>query len=138
MRIVPALVISRIAPLVSFVLAGFNGRAWTPLQIGGVVLAVVSFALVLVARAQLGKSFSVRPEARELVTHGLYARIRHPMYVFLDLMLLGLILVLGWYWLLAALAALAVGQALQSRREAKVLQEKFGPAYAAYRKQTWF
>jgi protein-S-isoprenylcysteine O-methyltransferase Ste14 len=35
-------------------------------------------------------------------------------------------------------AIFVVLQARQARREAKVLQEKFGQAYIDYRKQTWF
>jgi protein-S-isoprenylcysteine O-methyltransferase Ste14 len=42
------------------------------------------------------------------------------------------------YWLLAVLAVLVFMQVRQARREAKVLQEKFGQAYVDYRKRTWF
>ena len=48
--------------------------------LAGVALAVISFALVLLARAQLVKSFAVTPQAKDLVTHGLYSRLQHPMY----------------------------------------------------------
>ncbi len=105
---------------------------------GGAVLAVIAYVLLIAARVQLGKSFSVRPEAKELVTHGLYARIRNPMYLFLDLMLFGLILALGLHWLLAILAALVVVQARRARREARVLEASFGQAYLDYRSRTWF
>jgi Phospholipid methyltransferase len=70
----------------------------------------------------LGKSFSVRPEARELITYGLYARIRNPMYVFLDLMVLGLILSLELYWLLVILAALVVFQIRRGREMFKTAE----------------
>ena len=60
------------------------------------------------------------------------------MYVFLDLMVLGLILSLELYWLLVILAVLVVFQVRQARREAGVLLAKFGQAYLDYRKQTWF
>ena len=59
------------------------------------VVGLVSFVLMIVSRRQLGGSFSVRPEARELITKGLYARIQHPMYVFLDLFLASVIAALG-------------------------------------------
>ena len=39
--------------------------------IAGVMLAAISFALAVVARVQLGKSFAVTPKAKDLVTHGL-------------------------------------------------------------------
>ena len=92
--------------------------------------------MVVAARAQLGKSFSVRPQAKELVTLALYSRIRNPMYVFVDIILFGLILALHLHWLFMILPLLLAFQVLQARSEAKVLQEKFGPAYLDYRKRT--
>jgi len=53
-------------------------------------------------------------------------------------MIFGLILALHLHWLLVVFAIFVVFQARQARREAKVLQEKFGQAYIDYRKQTWF
>jgi protein-S-isoprenylcysteine O-methyltransferase Ste14 len=133
----PAIGIPLCVPLFHLLLPDLKEQAWTPLRLVGAVLAVCGCALVLTARVQLGKSFSVRPKAEELVTKGLYARIRNPMYVFLDLTVFGLILALQWYWLFVVLAALVVLQARQARREAKVLQERFGQAYVDYRKRTW-
>jgi hypothetical protein len=58
----------------------------------GITLAVTSFALVVLARLQLGKSFAVAPKANDLVTQGLYSRLRHPMYLFVDLTVCGIAL----------------------------------------------
>ena len=74
----------------------------------------------------------------ELVTHGLYLRIRNPMYFFVDLMVIGLILALDLHWLLLIFAVFVAFQIRQARREAKVLQTKFGEVYSNYCKQTWF
>ena len=41
----------------------------------GGALAAISFALVVLARVQLGKSFAVAPKANDLVAHGLYSRL---------------------------------------------------------------
>ena len=45
-------------------------------------LSVGCAVLWVVARRQLGAAFSVRPQARRLVATGLYAKLRHPIYVF--------------------------------------------------------
>ncbi len=111
---------------------------WTPLRIAGVIVAVVGFALVVTARLQLGKSFSVTPQARGLVTHGLYSRIRNPMYVFVDVTVLGLIFAVRLPWLLLLLMLWAIAQTRQAGRESKVLYEKFGQTYLDYRNRTWF
>lgn len=134
----PAIVIPVVVVLLYLLLPELKERPWTTLRIGGAILAVGAYIMVVIARVQLGKSFSVRPEAKELVIHGLYARIRNPMYVFLDMMVFGLILALHLYWLLVILAGLVLFQVLQARREADVLHAKFGQAYLNYRKQTWF
>jgi len=101
-------------------------------------LAVVGVSFIVVARYQLGKSFSIKPEAHALVTTGLYSKIRNPIYVFGMVMITGLILVVGRPegWLL--LVAAVVGQTIRARREARVLEAAFGDAYREYRRKTWF
>jgi protein-S-isoprenylcysteine O-methyltransferase Ste14 len=102
----------------------------------GAFLVVVALPLVVVTRRQLGSAFSVAPRAKALVTHGLYSRIPHPMYVFLDLGLLGVITMVRRPWLLFVWGALIVVQVWQARREAAVLEQAFGDAYKAYRRRT--
>ena len=137
-NIFPPIVILLVVFLLFFLVPGLRGQPWTASRIAGGILASIGYLFVITARIQLGRSFSVRPEARELVTHGLYSRIRNPMYTFLDAMIFGLILALRLYWLFVILAVLLVFQVRQARREAKVLEEKFGQAYLDYSKQTWF
>jgi protein-S-isoprenylcysteine O-methyltransferase Ste14 len=86
----------------------------------------------------LGKSFAVSPQAKELVTHGLYSRIRNPIYVSVGIMWFGVIVALRLYWLFLPLFALLVMQVFRVGKESKVLEEKFGQTYLDYRKQTWF
>ena len=134
----PGILIPALAALLYFFVPGLRERPWTALRIAGAILVVIGYALSVAARIQLGQSFSFRPEAKGLVTHGLYSRIRNPMYVFVDVMILGLILVLEWYWVFALLAAIAIFQTRQAGQEARLLQEAFGQAYIDYRNQTWF
>jgi protein-S-isoprenylcysteine O-methyltransferase Ste14 len=111
---------------------------WDVQRQAGAALAVVSLGFLGVSRYQLGKSFSITPQARALVTHGIYSRIRNPIYVFSALMFAGLILVLHrpmlWLWFVILIPV----QTLRARREARVLEERFGDEYRAYRRKTWF
>lgn len=134
----PAIAIPVVVLLLYLFVPGVKEQPWTALRIAGAILAAIGYVLLLMARVQLGKSFSVRPEAKGLVTHGLYSRIRNPMYVFADVLFFGVILVLVLHWFLVILAVFAIFQVRQARREAKLLQEKFGQAYFDYCKQTWF
>jgi protein-S-isoprenylcysteine O-methyltransferase Ste14 len=104
----------------------------------GLLIATPAMALLITARTQLGRSFSVTPQARELVTHGLYCRIRNPIYVFSWLLVLGFVIALQKTFLYVFLAVLIPVQILRAKQESKVLEAKFGEAYREYRKMTWF
>jgi protein-S-isoprenylcysteine O-methyltransferase Ste14 len=139
MRIpIPAMVVPLVVLLLYLFVPGLKVRPWTVLRIVGVILSVIGYCTFVTARLQLGKSFAVTPQAKELVTLGLYSRIRNPIYVFVDVMIFGLILALHLYWLFVLFPVLVAMHAFRARREAKVLQEKFGQAYLDYREQTWF
>ena len=114
-----------------------QGTSRQTLVTGGLLLAL-GLPLLGVARRQLGRAFAITPQAKGLVTQGLYARIPHPMYVFLDLALLGAIIMARQQWLLIAWAGLVSVQAWQARREARVLEQAFGDAYRHYRGRTWW
>ncbi|HEX9200863.1 MAG TPA: methyltransferase [Acidobacteriaceae bacterium] len=111
---------------------------WTPVKIAGAVIAAVGVVLLIVARLQLGASFSVTAKARKLVTTGLYSKIRNPIYVFAAMFLIGLSIVIGRPWLLLLLVVMVPMQILRARRESQVLHEAFGEEYARYKAGTWF
>jgi protein-S-isoprenylcysteine O-methyltransferase Ste14 len=111
---------------------------WDVQRGAGTVLAVVGVCGIAVARYQLGMSFSITPQAKQLVTHGLYSKIRNPIYVFGGVMFVGLILVLQNPVLWIVLAVVVTAQTVRARREARVLEAAFGDAYREYRKKTWF
>ena len=94
--------------------------------------------LWVVARLQLGRSFSVRPEAHEVVTTGLYARFRHPIYLFGTAAFIFVLLALQGWEALPICVLLIVVQLLRARREERMLAAAFGADYAAYRASTWF
>lgn len=104
----------------------------------GAVLAVLSFALVVLSRRQLGTSFSVAPKATELVTHGLYSRLQNPMYVFVDLTIVGVALAWHQWYVLLVLLVLVPLQIRNASRERALLLQKFGDTYEVYRRTTWF
>jgi protein-S-isoprenylcysteine O-methyltransferase Ste14 len=106
--------------------------------LAGLTLAAVSFTLTVVARVQLGTSFAVTPKANELITHGLYSRLQHPMYLFLDSTVFGIALALHRWYVWLVLIVLVPLQVRNAIREREVLRAKFGERYDAYRRATWF
>ncbi len=116
------------------VVAGPGGPLWTAC----LALSLACCVLWVVARVQLGASFAVRPEARRLVTTGLYARLRHPIYLFGTLAFLLVLLALQGWGGLAVWVILIPIQVVRAGREDKVLAAAFGADYAAWRRRTWF
>jgi protein-S-isoprenylcysteine O-methyltransferase Ste14 len=116
----------------------FFPGAWDWQRCIGTGLMLGGMAGIGVARYQLGRSFSIRPEARQLVTHGIYSKIRNPIYVFGTFFVAGLALVLHRPVLWLVLIAVVVMQIIRAHREARVLEAAFGEAYREYRRKTWF
>jgi protein-S-isoprenylcysteine O-methyltransferase Ste14 len=101
-------------------------------------LLVTGFVLWTVARFQLGASFAVKAEARQLVTRGLYSKIRNPIYVFGSWVVAGGILVFGKPVGLLIFLILIPLQIWRAGKESAVLEAAFGEDYRIYRAGTWF
>jgi protein-S-isoprenylcysteine O-methyltransferase Ste14 len=124
--------------VIIFVGVRFSSLPWTSTRIAAVVIGLPSLALLVLTRIQLGGSFSVRPKAQALVTHGLYSRIRNPIYVFGGLAIAGAFLYVDqprYLWLFVVLIPL---QIYRARQEEKVLEARFGDEYRQYKSATWF
>ena len=104
----------------------------------GLLLSSIGLAGVIVSRYTLGRSFSIAPKATALVTSGIYSRIRNPIYVSGMIFVIGLVAIVGRPKLLVILLVLIPMQIIRARREAAVLEAKFGDAYREYRKRAWF
>ena len=111
---------------------------WNAMRCLGLAITVFAAVAFLTARYQLGKSFSVTAQAKQLVTFGIYSRIRNPLYVFSTLMILGAVIAYQRPIFLVIPAALVAMQVTRAHREAQVLEAAFGDAYREYRSRTWF
>lgn len=110
----------------------------SPAPVVGWVFVAGGLALLMVAQAQMGASWRIGIDDRPtpLVTHGLYASIRNPIYSAMSLMLLGLVvvtpsLVSAGLWLVTTAVA-----AVQARREEHHLLRLHGDRYRAYAART--
>ncbi len=124
--------------LLVLVLGAIWPGPWNTQHIVGMGLLLVGTVFVLIARIQLGSSFSILPRAKKLVTRGLYSKIRNPIYVFGTVAIAGVLLILQNPRLWILLVVLVAIQIFRAGREARALEARFGEEYRAYRNQTWF
>ena len=119
---------------------------WTPQDLGwlrwfGIPLVILGLAGRIMARRALGQQYSVRVETSErhqLITQGIYSKLRHPAYFGTLNLLMGIPLSL-WSVIGLAIAVLAGIPAILYRIkiEEDALSERFGEAYREYAKNTW-
>jgi protein-S-isoprenylcysteine O-methyltransferase Ste14 len=119
----------------AFFLFSVHGRmAFSGARVAGLAMAIPGLLLALAGLFQLRGVENID----NLVTTGLYSRIRHPMYI-------GFILwILGWGIASGAIVSFALGLAavaniiLWRHWEETDLQARYGQVYVVYRRQTWF
>ncbi len=127
-----------IFPVLYILLVWRHEGVWGAHQLVGLAIVLPSFLLWGLARLQLGESFSIRPQAKALVTHGLYSKIRNPIYLFGSLMVAGLFVYSGNPWFFLLFLVLIPVQVIRLRKESQVLEATFGDSYRAYKRHTWF
>jgi len=121
---------------------------WTTLKAGplslrlaGVILVTSGIIIRFLARRTLGKQYSVHVETsnkHELITTGIFNKIRHPAYLGLLFLLLGIPLALGSTGgiLIATIGGIPA-VIYRIRIEEKYLTKWFGKQYVDYQQNTW-
>ncbi|MDX8350416.1 protein-S-isoprenylcysteine O-methyltransferase [Cognatiyoonia sp. IB215446] len=106
----------------------------------GAVVAVIGVYLFWRSHADLGPMWSAHLEVREghrLITHGIYSRIRHPMYSAIFLITLGQTLILtNWIAGPIGLVAFTALYLIRIGPEERMMADQFGAAWANYAAKT--
>jgi protein-S-isoprenylcysteine O-methyltransferase Ste14 len=131
-------------------MAGFFATGFGPVKVGlapaspaglGEAFAVAALMIAAVslfaaAAAAMGDNWSLIARTRadhQLVTRGVFARVRHPIYLAMSLFLLALAVGLGHETKLVIAAPLyALGTWIRVREEERLLRAQFGAAYEDY------
>jgi protein-S-isoprenylcysteine O-methyltransferase Ste14 len=101
----------------------------------GVAVCLAGLALLLWSLISFGKSFRVGIDTRRpdnLVTNGIFAHSRNPIYVAFALILIGQFLIFSNWILLMYAGAAAVLFHRQVLREEEYLQKHYGQEYTDY------
>ena len=110
----------------------------TTLMYMGISIATLAMALFISAKLTLGDHYSPCFDSyipRDLVKDGLYKYIRHPIYTSNVLMLLGIFVACGSYWILINTGVLTLYYVYSAVKEESALKLRF-PVYYKYVKQT--
>ena len=99
------------------------------------VLLAIGSALAVYAFSYLNRSASIMPEARRLVTDGPYRFVRHPVYVFEEISIIGLVLPYASVWAILWLILHLGFQFQRMKNEERVLSGAF-PEYEDYARRT--
>ena len=101
-----------------------------------VLFGIAGLTLAVFTLWWLGRSFSILPEARKLVTHGPYRIVRHPLYAAEALSTIGITLQLAQPLGILIALAIFLGQFTRMGFEEEVLTRAF-PEYAYYERKTF-
>ena len=104
-------------------------------SLSALLLLAGSTTAILVV-ANLGRSLSIMPEARKLVTTGPYRRIRHPLYLAEEIATIGFFLQFRSWQTLPILVVHFYFQIRRMDWEEAILAQAF-PAYAEYVQRTY-
>jgi len=105
----------------------------------GFIIMFLGMGFNLIVRMNLGKNWvplSKTTEGQELVTEGIYSRVRHPFYLSILILFSG-VAVISWnlYGLLFLILAF-LALIIRIKKEENELIAKFGDEYKNYKKET--
>jgi protein-S-isoprenylcysteine O-methyltransferase Ste14 len=105
------------------------------LYLASLLLLIAGIVFAICALLVLGRSISLLPEARRLVTRGPYALVRHPLYLGEMVAVAGVALQHFSAWALLLLGLVCAFQILRMKYEEFVLLQSF-PEYGDYMART--
>lgn len=133
-----------IVPVLSLATRWFSFANYVPNIIQttlGIVTGIAAWALFRMTHVALGRFWSVSLDIRaehRLITEGIYAKLRHPMYSAFWLMALAQALLLP-NWFAGCSGLIGFGFLFFARLgpEEKMMEDRFGLAYKAYCERTF-
>ena len=118
----------------------FNSPLWG-LRVSGILLIIAGITARFLSRKALGKQYSVHVETSEehkLVTDGIYKHLRHPAYLGLLCLFVGIPLAMGsWAGTIIAIAGGIPSIIFRTNIEENSLSEWFGEDFENYKKKSW-
>ncbi|HTX61742.1 MAG TPA: isoprenylcysteine carboxylmethyltransferase family protein [Methanobacterium sp.] len=114
----------------------FYGETYPDIMIiAGFVIMITGMVFNLLVRRDLGKNWvplSKTTEGQELVTSGVYSKIRHPFYASILILFLGVAVMAGNIYALLFFMLFIISIWIRIKKEEEELIKKFGDEYGIY------
>jgi protein-S-isoprenylcysteine O-methyltransferase Ste14 len=104
-------------------------------EISATLLMMIGNVGAVVALSQLGRSFSIMAESRQLVTTGPYRFVRHPLYLAEEIAIIGIFMQFASVWT-ALLLVVQIGFQLRRMHNEEAVLTAGIAEYAAYSQTT--
>ena len=105
----------------------------------GILFCYIGLIIFLIALISFGKSWRIgidEEKSNELITTGIFKYSRNPIFLFMDLYFMGIMLIYPNIVFIVITICVIIGIHLQIIREEKFLLKKFGREYIKYKEQT--
>lgn len=105
----------------------------------GLSISILGAIIACTSRYNLGKNWSLsiqKKEDHQLIQHGIYKIIRHPIYTGLLLLFIGNAIIVGDYRAIIAVLIVFISLWIKLKKEEKLLTATFGEKYLEYKEKT--
>lgn len=132
-------------PILIYVYALINLEVYFGLDYFAVLLGLIGVFVVIKAKTDLGKYHTwagYHKKGTKIITDGVYAYVRHPLYsgifVFIFGVILTMVLHLEWLLRIGGIFLLIIGMAFlvnSAKKEEEILEKEFGGQYLKYKER---
>lgn len=145
-RLVLALKLFYLVPTLSYAYILITAQEFLPaIDLVALIFNLMGVGLTILAKLHLGNSHTWAgycSDCTSLITRGIYAWIRHPLYTGIGVFIIGVVTISIAHGTLIWAGTVSVGAAyilimltVSARRETRFLAEKFGPEFVEYQRQ---
>lgn len=135
--------LENLVPLVLTILSlyfWFNNFAQTWIYFTGLIINLVGLLIWWSAKLTLSENWDAgyrQPKIKKLVTWGIYSKISHPLYLGINLTLIGMSLIHLNIYLIVPSIAIVVYFFWRMKVETRFLIKSLGKKYLDYKDKTW-
>jgi protein-S-isoprenylcysteine O-methyltransferase Ste14 len=107
----------------------------------GLIINIIGLIIWWLAKIEIGENWSGgygKPSLKELVTTGIYSKIKHPLYWGINITLIGILLMYHLLWISIIILFIVLYFFNRMRIETIFLEKKLGKVYKEYKNSTWF